>query len=123
MAPAADFPTVFQRLRSILLPYAPRLAVKTDDDSLFYLDTHHVMKNKSPLFFGGVQIKKNYVSYHLFPIYVYPELLDDLSPELRKRMQGKSCFNFTRIEEQLAEELARLTAAGMQRFVQEGFVE
>jgi hypothetical protein len=26
------------------------------------------------------------------PVYAWPDLLEDASPELRKRMQGKSCF-------------------------------
>lgn len=59
-----------------------------DTPTEFCLDTQHVMKNKKPLFFGAVQTKKNYVSYHLMPIYVEPRLLDGVSPELRMRMQG-----------------------------------
>ena len=31
-------------------------------------------------------------------------------PELRRRMQGKACFNFTRVDEALFAELATLTA-------------
>ena len=46
------------------------------------------------VWFGGVQIKKNYVSYHLMPVYAFPDLLDGLSPELKKRMQGKSLLQF-----------------------------
>ena len=33
------------------------------------------------------------------PVYGLPELLADISPELRRRMQGKACFNFTRVDE------------------------
>jgi hypothetical protein len=33
-----------------------------------------------------------------------------MSPELRKRMQGKSCFNFSTIDESLFRELADITA-------------
>ncbi len=43
------------------------------------------------------------------PVYVNPALLEAISPELRKRMQGKSCFNFKTIDMQLFEELAALT--------------
>jgi hypothetical protein len=68
------------------------------------------------LFFGAVKIGKRYVSFHLMPVYVNPELLDGMSPELRKRMQGKSCFNFTRADDALFAELETLTAAGFARF-------
>lgn len=120
MAKAADFEAVFQRLREILAAYAPRMIVKADTPTNYYLDTHIIQKNKSPLFFGAASVKKNYVSYYLFPVYAFPELLENISPELKKRMQGKSCFNFTTVEEPLLEELARLTAAGMARFEQGG---
>jgi hypothetical protein len=48
-----------------------------------------------PLFCASVQINKNYVSYHLMPVYGNKALRDSLSASLKKRMQGKSCFNFT----------------------------
>jgi hypothetical protein len=51
-------------------------------------------------------------AFHLFPVYVFPDLLTGISPELKKRMHGKSCFNFTKVDEALFAELARLTAAG-----------
>ena len=46
------------------------------------------------------------------PVYGDPRLLADMSPELRKRMQGKSCFNFTRVDEGLFTELTDLTRRG-----------
>jgi hypothetical protein len=53
------------------------------------------MRNgKKVIFFGAAQIKKNYVSFYLMPVYMFmfPKLLDNISPELKKHMQGKSCF-------------------------------
>lgn len=123
MAKTAAFPAVFQALRALLAPHAPRLLVKSDTAENYYLDTAIIQKNKLPLFFGAVQIKKNYVSFHLFPVYVFPELLASISSELRKRMQGKSCFNFTAVDEPLLEELGRLTDAGMRRFEEAGYVK
>jgi len=45
-----------------------------------------------------------------------PELMDSMSPELKRRMQGKSCFNFTKIDEPLFAELASLTAESVERY-------
>ena len=39
-----------------------------------------------------------------------PALQNAISPMLRKRMQGKSCFNFVAVDEPLFAELAGLTA-------------
>jgi hypothetical protein len=80
------------------------------------------MANKQPLFFAGVQPRKGYVSYYLMPVYVYPDLLNGMSDALRKRMQGKSCFNFKVVDAELFEELAALTKAGFERYEKEGML-
>jgi hypothetical protein len=56
------------------------------------------------------------------PVYAFPELLDPISPGLKKRMQGKSCFNFTSVDEKLFNELAELTERGYERFKQEKLI-
>jgi hypothetical protein len=117
-----DLPAVFTALNQIMRPYAAHLVCLADNDSELSLETSHIQKNKKPLWFGGVQVKKNYVSYHLMPVYVNPQLLADLSPGLRKRMQGKSCFNFTAVDETLLAELAELTAVAFQDYQRQGYV-
>ena len=117
-----DLADVFFDLRRIMAPYAAKLDVKRDDDTELYVDTRHVQKDKKPLFFGAVQVKKAYVSYHLMPLYVKPELLDSISPELKARMQGKSCFNFKAAEPKLFKELAALTKAAYASYREQGFV-
>lgn len=114
-----DFPIVFEQLKNILKPYAEKLTLKADTADSYYLDGPYSEKWKKELFFGSAQIKKNYVSFYLMPVYMYPELLNDISPELRKRMQGKSCFNFKKVEPTLFDELAVLTHKGAEKFKQE----
>ncbi len=123
MSKADEFQAVYSELRKILASHAKALNVTADSDSNYYVDTWHVMKNGKPLFFGAVQIRKNYVSYHLMPVYVHPPLLKKASAGLRKRMQGKSCFNFTATDDALFADLAKLTAAGRQFYEREGYIE
>ena len=118
----ADMTPVFEALRAVLAPYSRVLAVQTDTATELYLDTHHAQKNGKPLFFGAVQVKKRFVSYHLMPVYVQPALLDAVSPALKARMQGKSCFNFKAVEPALFAELAALTHAGYDSYGKQGFV-
>jgi hypothetical protein len=66
---------------------------------------------QQPMWFGGVRSGKAYAGYHLMPLYTHPALLETLSPELKKRMQGKSCLNFKAADPALFEELAALTEA------------
>lgn len=117
-----DLNAVFTELRAVMAPYAAKLDAKKDDPSELYLDTRHLQKNKKPLFFGAVQVKKSFVSFHLMPVYLKPELLDGLSPALKGRMQGKSCFNFAEIDKPLFKELAALTKAGFASYKAQGFV-
>jgi hypothetical protein len=112
----ADFDVVFARLRSILVPYAQRLEVKEDTSAYYYLETKTATYKGKPGFFAAVRKGKNYVSFHLMALYVFPEMLKSVSPALLQRMQGKSCFNFTQIDEELFAELERLTAASARGF-------
>lgn len=119
MGPQTDFSLVFEQLKNILKPYAGDLTVKADTSGAYYLDGPYSEKWKKELFFGSAQIKKNYVSFYLMPVYMYPELLRDISTELKKRMQGKSCFNFKKVEPELFAELAQLTRRGAEKFKEE----
>jgi hypothetical protein len=117
----ADFETTFERLKSILEPYAGKLVVAADTNRNYMLNVNHIMKNKHQLFFGGVNLGKSYVSFHLMPVYALPELSKSISPELRRRMQGKSCFNFSSPDEKLFKELAKLTKIGFTQFTNKKF--
>lgn len=117
-----DLNAVFAELRAIMAPYAAKLDAKKDDASELYVDTRYMQKNKKPLFFGAVQIKKSFVSFHLMPVYTKPELLQGLSAGLQSRMQGKSCFNFSTVDKPLFKELAALTKASYASYKEQGFV-
>jgi hypothetical protein len=115
MPPQTDFPLVFEQLKAILKPYAKNLTVTADTSAAYSIEGLHSEKYKKVLFFGAAQIKKNYVSFYLMPVYMFPELLKDISPELKKHMQGKSCFNFKKVEPELFKELTKLTRLSVER--------
>lgn len=116
MADTNDFDGTFRALKKLLKPYERRLVVQADSENNYCLITKHIMKNKQPLWFAGVRKGKAYVSYHLIPVYACPELAKGMSPELKKRMQGKTCFNFKKVDEKLFKELGQLTKTALQRF-------
>ncbi len=116
-----EFPIIFASLKAILLPYLSKLIVKVDTTEGFSLDGPYSQKWKKELFFGAAQIKKNYVSFYLMPVYMYPDLMKSISPELKKHMQGKSCFNFKKMEQSLFDELSQLTQQGFERFIKEEY--
>jgi hypothetical protein len=109
------FPEVERRLREILAPYRTSLATTKDGPEGLVLEIPG-LEGKPWGYVAGVKTGKRYVSFHLMPIYGLPELMDSMSPELKRRMQGKSCFNFTKIDEPLFAELASLTAESVERY-------
>ena len=112
----AKFAPLFRRLKEVMVPLEPYLTLLKDEPGNYSLQSHALGPHGRPIWFGGVQINKRYVSYHLMPVYVHPELLKDMSVGLKKRMQGKSCFNFTKEDEVLFAELEQLTRRGFERF-------
>lgn len=119
MANSEHLHAVFDQLKPLLQSFAPQLVVDVDAPGSYALSTPPVDPLHKAIYFGGVHVKKKYVSYHLTPVYVFPALLDDLSPALRKRRQGKSCFNFTAIDPALLAELAHLTRQGYEAYKRE----
>jgi len=119
MSSKNDFPLVFEQLRKMLKPFEKKLVLQVDNTNTYHLDGPYSEKWKKDLFFGSVQVKKNYVSFYLMPVYMYPDLLNDISPELRKHMQGKSCFNFKKVEPDLFKELSSLVKKSFERFRKE----
>jgi len=119
----AEFSTVFTDLKHIMVVYSSSLTVVEDRVDNYFLNTQYVMKNKKVLYFGSVKVGKSYVSYHLMPVYVFPELLTEISPELKKKMQGKSCFNFKKSNQILFDELSTLTNRGFKKYQEAGYIE
>jgi hypothetical protein len=113
-----EFPAVKERLREILSKHVPPLVVTADGPGGYSVSVDWKDIPEPRRFCGGVRVGKSYVSFHLMPVYAFPELLKDISPELRKRMQGKSCFNFHRVDESLMGELEDLTDRGIKRYAQ-----
>lgn len=106
---------MFERLRGILEPYGRRMHVTADADGWYGVDMAPESERNPTTWFAGVRLGKAYVSYYLMPIYVEPALLEGVSPELKRRMQGKSCFNFTSVDDSLFDELETLTARAYER--------
>jgi hypothetical protein len=122
MADKSEFKAVARELKAIFKPYLKKLVVVSESETDIYIDTPVIMKNKHPMFFGGVRTGKRYVSFHLMALYCFPELTKAMSPALKKRMQGKSCLNFTAVDKILFRELETLTKLGAAKFLSKEFV-
>lgn len=120
--PHAELAKIFARSREILLTHSQALVLVRDEPGNIYLDAPYQMKNGKPLFFAAAAIRKQYVAFHLMPVYVFPDLLDVVPAELERRRHGKSCFNIRQFDDTVFAALERLTARGISRYRRAGYV-
>jgi hypothetical protein len=114
--PTVDLETVDRRLREILQPLRSRLVATKDGPNGLTLEIPG-LEGKPWGYVAATRRGKRYVSFYLMAVYAFPELRDSMSPELRRRMQGKSCFNFRTVDEALFAELGEVTTAGFERYL------
>ena len=116
-----DFNAVFIELRKILEPYAPKMRVMEDKPGRYTLIAGYSERLEKDIWFASTVVHKSYVSFYLMPIYMNAPLQATVSPELKKHMQGKACFNFKTLEPELFGELKTLTKKGCSDFRKQGF--
>jgi hypothetical protein len=128
---AGTLEPTFSALRAILQRHRGALTVKADTPTHFSLEAAigpTTLKawggkaRKPTIPVAWVEIGKAYVSYHLMGAYGNTALQKAMSKELKARMQGKSCFNFTTPDPALLAELEKVTVQSMAAFKAAGFV-
>jgi hypothetical protein len=74
--------------------------------------------NKKPqkTYIGGVIQQKNYVSFYLLPVYSHPELRKKIDSDLKKYLKGKSCFNISKADENLLENIEKSLDMGIKKY-------
>ena len=116
-----DLGEVFSALRKLLEGSRGNLAVQTDRPGNYHLEAPFILHRKKPLYFAGVRTGKNYVSFHLLYLYFNPAAIKTIFPALKKRMQGKACFNFATVDEECFAQLGQLIGDGLKIFKNEKF--
>jgi hypothetical protein len=112
----------FEALKGILKKHVPPLQVLQERPASYSVHSKVLGPDGKPYWFGGAAMRKEEVSFYLFPVYVEPALLNGVSPALRKKMEGKSSFSIERADPALIKELADLTAKGIARWKKGGVI-
>ena len=94
-------------LRALLLPYEDVLVA----GHIYGIDALHRPGARAHDWFAGVRPGKGTAKLMLLPIKVHPELIDDISPALRRRLSGDALFTLKPGDETLLPELERLVRA------------
>lgn len=126
-----DQESTFRALRQLLGKYAEGLAIEVDTADRFCLvatpgpatlKAWGGKARRATIPVAWVERAKSYVGYHLMGLSGNAPLVASLSPALRTRMQGKTCFNFRRPDAALFMELDAVTKASLDAMQREGFV-
>jgi len=128
---AAALQPVFARLRGLLQAHESSFEVTDDDDERYRLNapvgpaTIRAWGGKTKIAtipIAWVEVRKTYVSYHLMGIDGNPKVAAKLSQQLRRHMQGKTCFNFKTLDAALIEDLREVTAESLRGLRDAGFI-
>jgi len=79
-----NFLPVFAALCELLAPWEDRMKTQTDKSGFWMHSLEPTFRDK-PMFFAGIRMGKNYVSFHLMPVYCCPEL-NKMSPALQQAL-------------------------------------
>ncbi|MGH9496126.1 MAG: hypothetical protein ACRD3B_14095 [Candidatus Sulfotelmatobacter sp.] len=112
----AEFESTFKELKRVLGAFAPKLKVTDDEPHKYTLVTKSKNWRGQHMFFGALMQGKAYVSYHIMALYMDPELIKTVPPELKKRMQGKACFNFRSPDDVVFRQLKDVTQACLEKY-------
>lgn len=100
-------------LKALLVPYEDVLV----GEELYGVEVLHRPGDKMHDWFAGVRPGKGTAKLMLLPIKAHPELLDGVSPALRKRRSGDALFTLRPGDENLLPELERLVARAFDVYV------
>ena len=100
-------------LRAILVAYEDVL----EASEIYGMEVLRRPGAKAHDWFAGVREKGGTVKFMLLPMHTHPELLEDVSPELRKRKTGASVLTMRAGDEGLIPELEALVQRSFDAYV------
>jgi hypothetical protein len=112
---ATQLRAVEHRLNAVLDRYRDRLEV----GEIYGIPMLRRAGTKAHDWFAGVQVADGYVKFNFLPMHEHADLLDGISPALRKHKSGASVFRFTDVDETLIAELERVVARGFEVYTRD----
>lgn len=113
VAPGMTADELMAELRAMLVPYEDVL----EPHELYGIEVLHRPGAKMHDWFAGVRPGKGTAKLMLLPIKSHPELVEDLSPQLRKRMSGDALFTLKPGDEGLLPELEGVVQRSFDAYV------
>ena len=94
--PVKDFSAVFSALQQMLQPYEEHLSVVPYRPEFYCLQTRKAVHKGKPVWFAAIRMGKNYVSYHLMPVYMNAALQKRIPAGVKETDAGQGLLQFQR---------------------------
>jgi hypothetical protein len=108
----SDLDAIEARLWSLLEPYRAELV----DATIYGMPSLVWPGAKKHDYFAAIKRATNHVSLFLLVADTYPDALTGTPEALLKRRTGKATFNFPRLDDEMASDLAALLARLYERY-------
>lgn len=121
--------TIFNTLVEAMTSLCPPLVITKNKKGVFeiigntpvpYGSTKKIIPG---MYFASAVVRKDMVSFYVFPIYGHPELFIDVAPTAMKCLKGKTCFNFKKSEQVNKTEIVALLKKALAVWKKAGYVK
>ncbi len=121
--------TIFNTLVEAMTSVCPPLVITKNKKGVFeiigntpvpYGSTKKIIPG---MYFASAVVRKDMVSFYVFPIYGHPELFIDVAPTAMKCLKGKTCFNFKKSEQVNKTEIVALLKKALAVWKKAGYVK
>lgn len=121
-----DKNAIFRKVRALVKKYSKDMDVRSDTDKNFGVyGTKTVTaynKEVEGIYFASAIINKNFIGFYFFPIYTHPADFENIPPELKKCLKGKSCFHIKVEDDLLMEQIDCILNQGMKLYKKVGWL-
>jgi hypothetical protein len=117
---------IFDKIKGIMSSHSKRLVSRGETDKSYNLyGTKTVTvagREYEGMYLASVILKKNFVGFYYFPIYGNPQMIEDIPPNLRKCLKGKTCFHITKYDKELFKSIDSTLKHGKEAYKKLGWI-
>ena len=121
-----EIPEIEVALKDLLKAHLNPLMIREETETVFQVcGTKARMQGKTKVdgyYFASVMPKPGDVRLYFFPIYTHVGFFNDISPELKKCLKGKSCFHIKNLSLELEEDIKKMIQKGIDLYLKDDLI-
>lgn len=113
-------------LKDLLKLHIGPLLIREETDTVFQVcGTKERMQGKQKVdgyYFASVMPKPKDARLYFFPIYTHLGYFNNISPELKKCLKGKSCFHIKKLTPELEDDIKKMIQKGIDLYLKDDLI-